>query len=134
MSRSVAVPNNVCVVAYAYFEENEDEGDDAANYLWQFAKEEFITELLGKYSSLHEVSDWIEQDCHVLLENKYAQIGISEYCGVVACWAKPKDYLETPVDGLAVAFCSKVRLASPARNFGTLISLVGRCSNGYCVY
>lgn len=81
MSRSVAVPSDALVVAYAAFE-----CDDADEARFEFSAclndaQNYIRERHRGYTLADR---WFGGECRVIAENSQTVIGVSEYCGLVS--------------------------------------------------
>jgi len=131
MARTVSRPCNATAVAYTHLE-YEDEYDD-----WTFDNfvEWFKDTCKEHWPSLEEPnkSTWIGREDHVLLENAHAQIGISEYMGLVAVWIVPVNddwYYEH--NGLHDHWCAQIE-PKFEELFGTLRK-IGTFSNGEAVF
>jgi hypothetical protein len=85
------------------------------------------------WPSLERIDRWIGREDHAILENGHAQIGVSEYCGLVAVWIVPavSDYFPEHA-GLAHHWISQIEDRFRER-FGRLRSL-GFFSNGEQVF
>ena len=132
MSRSVSVASGAVQVAYASFECEED-----------FASEEFQDCLYNvqgvmqyRYPSLSSCDVWLDREDHAILENYFAYIGVSEYCGLVSVWIVPKEAggYHDEIIGMAPHWCSQVRLSLAAECFGTRLNKLGNFSNGEGVF
>ena len=84
MSRSVNVPSNAVAVAYlndpAGFTDDYDENNDN----WEWFKDNLENIIKNNYKSFERVDgEWIGEG-KVLLENNFAKVVVSEYCGCVS--------------------------------------------------
>ena len=160
MGRSVSVPTGATIVAYREFEQSllaicETCGDPH----WS---DEQVTQCCGgelEYEGSHDqlcddwdnLKLWVTEVCQehwpslwenprhlnnedfILLENHLAQIGVSEYCGLVSLWVVPTGdsteyYSGENVTGLAEHWCNQIR-----NKFHTLFGELtkhGTASNG----
>ena len=82
------------------------------------------------FPSVYEADRWIGREDRVIAENRLAQFGVSEYCGLAAIWVVPSDdapwqLAERWIDSVWPRFEAKY----PSR-----LGLAGRFSNGEAVY
>lgn len=138
MARSVSVPRNAVKIAYAHFPEmtfigEEDErptdGDDfqyELEYMQDWAQE--------KYPSLQVADSWLGHENHVVLENKFCQITVSEYCNLVAVAVVPKEDAYGNLSALGQRWASQVDVDCMAGCFGQRLVSQGRFSNGEQVF
>ena len=83
MGRSVSVPSGAAVVAYAALEcEEQWEYDDI--------KDNLIEALCEAFPSAYESDRYLGNEDVVLVQNKIAFIGLSEYCGLASFWIVPR--------------------------------------------
>lgn len=84
MGRSVSYPNDAVAVAYrdASFCIDSFDWDDFVENIREMAKEHF--------TSFVNADEWLDIEDHVILENTYAQVGVSEYGGVASVWLRSK--------------------------------------------
>lgn len=133
MGRSVSTPSGARVVAYAYIAEDELDSDG-----FDMIVDGYQSELRAMFPSVEPADAWLDNEDHVVAENRLARFGMSEYCGLVAYWIVPKDedqdYWGNPrphcnfaaswIDSIADRF---------TKAFGTLVK-TGTMSNGEGVY
>ncbi len=154
MGRSVSTPSNCNTVAYKdvshmgyEFDESTNEYDtsDFDSTLSEIQWDDFVADIneqvLTHWSSFEAVKNkWLGREDRVLLENAFAYIGVSQYCGSAAIWLKSKrDELdgsyyvdEQRVANLSDAFCNKI-----AAKFTSLFGeyrKVGTFSNGVAAF
>jgi hypothetical protein len=154
MGRSVSTPSNCNEVAYKdvswmgyNFDESNEEYDystfdsDLAEFEWDDFVFDIKEQIQGTWSSFEEVENkWLGREDKVLLENTFAYVGVSNYCGLAAIWLKSKhDELdgsyycdEQRIANLSDAFCNKIKgkfykMFSQYRKIATF-------SNGEAVY
>jgi hypothetical protein len=84
MGRSVSTPSNCSAICYQDGTEIEDEFD------FNDFRENVEEEIKSLYPSMDNCNKWIGREDHAIMENKFAYIGISEYCGLIAIWVKSK--------------------------------------------
>jgi len=154
MGRSVSTPNqtvsqafvNVCQMGYEWDEESESYGDefdqDLCYMAWEDFKMDIVDRAQARWKSLIDVSKdnkWAGREDLVLLENDFAQIGVSEYCGCANIWLRHKgeDYDCYYLDNLRKAnmaenWCNTIH-ENFMKEFAEYVQ-VGRFSNGEAVY
>lgn len=52
----------------------------------------------GAFPTLQECDKWHDREDHVMLENGFIEVGVSEYCGLVSVWAIPQEVEEDKLD------------------------------------
>lgn len=62
---------------------------DRDQEVWDSLVEDIRETLKAKFSSFDDADSWPERESHCILENDYAQIVISEYCGLVSLGVVP---------------------------------------------
>lgn len=122
MARSVSIPRGAVKVAYvACYQEDEDGWDDSVDNLrWS---------LKNRYPSLRNYNKWVGREDRAVLENDHAYITVSEYCGIAAVCAVPKNDSKK-----AAAWCDKVELLDASCYLGEPLISQGRFSNGEQVF
>lgn len=140
MGRSVSRPSNACVVVYAYLDRTDDAGDYDA-YLSQMnfddAVENLRCDLIAKGKSFSKCDKWNGED-HAILESSAFYIGVSEYFGLVAVWAVPRERdddeeREPLIEGIRAANLEPW-LVDAAGYFGETLRHVATFSNGEAVF
>jgi len=110
---------------------------DGAGYIEAFFAfeddviEPFREHLRELFPSASPCSEWLGREDHAVAENCHAYFGISEYCGMVAYWAVPKEN-ENGYANLANRWLDGITSKFEAA-FGTM-QRVGRFSNGGAIY
>jgi len=142
MSRSVSVASGAVAVAYASLEpvlvdEESNEYREFDSDDFDFAVEDFQSYLSSLYPSLSACDSWLDNEDHVLLENKHCKVGVSEYCGLVSVWVVPKEddgyYSDNHLTGLSAHWCDQVGakiVKAGAGCFGNALVKQGTASNG----
>lgn len=139
MGRSVSTPSNACVVVYAWLDCEEDDDD---SFLAQSNFDDAILnmqcDLIAKDKTFSVCKHWIGREDCAYLESEQFYVGISEYCGLVAVWAVPKereddDEREPLIDGIRAANLQPW-LVEVAGYFGETLCHVGTFSNGEAVF
>jgi hypothetical protein len=151
MGRSVSYPSNTAAVcfrdvsSFGYVmdedgnvtdEHDEWQGQDD----WDWFVESIKNDATEKWSSFSECDEWVGREDHAILENNFAYIGVSEYCGLAAVWLLPKTeallntgYSEdSAMANLSENWCKRI-----AKNFEKLFGeyvKVAVMSNGEGVY
>lgn len=131
MGRSVSVPSRAQLVAYAPLELDEDYELDFESEVI----EPLRYQLTKAFPSLYEDDDWLDREDHVILKNRHAQFGISEYCGLLSIWAVP--YNDDEQAGLHAAWLGQIAAKFGAvvqATFGTRLVKCGSFSNGEGFY
>jgi hypothetical protein len=151
MGRSVSTPNNCIVVAYKDIRDFGMAYDDDGNVIegefdydqGMFDMEDLISDIraeaMARWPSFYEVDGWQGREDQILLQNDFAEIGISSYGGLAAIWLRSTrddndQYIPDQIRlaNLSENWCSKI-----ARNFEALFGdckMIGRMSNGESVY
>jgi hypothetical protein len=125
MSRSVSVYRNA--VASVYIDVS------TVQESWQW--EDFVDYLRGTiishYPSFHNADRWADREDHIILENHFAVVTVSEYCGLAAVCIGPDEYNKWP---WAEARCRQVAvkfIALLQKSFGSdALQKIGTASNG----
>lgn len=122
MGRSVSYPSGTALLAFDHIEiDNDDDG------YWSYT--DFIIDVCATASdlwpSMEESPGWAGREDRILLRNSLAEFGISEYCGLVAIWMRPRDDAD---ENLALGWLNRIAPTFD-KNFGSL-ELIGRASNG----
>jgi len=110
MGRSVSTPSNCTAICYQNVTHIEDE------FEWADYKEMIEEKVKSLYPSMDKCDEWLDREDHAIMENSFAYVGISEYCGLVAIWLKSKgeDYEcscydeEIRLAHLADSWCQRV--------------------------
>lgn len=123
MARSVSTPTGALQVAYATLP------DDADEFSFEDSVSDIRREARRRYPSLRSCSDWVGREDRAILANDQAFITVSEYCGLVALCAVPKNESKK-----AVAWCEKVALGELVGYFGDRLISKGRFSNGEQIF
>lgn len=131
-SGSVAVCfRDVSSFGYGIDEDGEVNYDDydswSAEDSWEMFVEGIVYDAINKWSSFSPTDEWVGREDHAILENTYAYIGVSEYCGLAAVWLLPKE--DNP---LAENWCEQI-----SKNFEKMFGeyrKIGSMSNGEGVY
>lgn len=130
MGRSVSTPTGTVYVAYAALDGECDHDD----FDWHL--EDFQRQMLEAFPSMSECDEWPGREDHALAENRFCQVGVSEYCGLVAMWMREKDAdwdQGAGWEALRDRWLSQVqqRFRTAAKGcFGQALYSVGRASNG----
>lgn len=130
MGRSVSRPSGSFAVAYEHLEYDEDD----ATMQWECYLEDVVSKARKLAPSFSECDTWPDREDHAILENEFAYLGLSEYCGLVCIWLLPKegdDYGDNQA-GLRAHWLDQIE-AKFHKVFGTL-NKVGTFSNGEAVF
>lgn len=130
MGRSVSVPRGAASVVYEACEFEDS---------WGF--EEAIEDLRGclmrAFPSVTEDDRWLDREDHVIASNRFAQFGVSEYCGLVSIWMVPVDNDYADTHGIRDRWIESVdakfrKVASGC--FGVGLNKLGTFSNGEAIF
>ena len=131
MGRSVSYPSGSEVVIYSHFDYSDDE------YVDQYRFDDCVNELshllIKQFPSLYESEEYIGREDRVFVENDLVYIGLSEYCGIISVWVKPKDqYYDF---GCRFAHQIENKLKQIVNDvFGIRLTKIGTFSNGESIY
>ena len=156
MGRSVSYPSNTLILTFAHYETGEEVTQDLIDdgiyeqdqlgewidneHAYDDMIEDFVETCKATWPSLYECDEWIGREDHVLLRNRFVNLGMSEYCGVIAYWAVLDEnllmdacyYDGRDMTGLATRWAAQIA-PTFERYFGSLRKL-GHMSNGEGVY
>jgi len=136
MGRSVSYAPGSEIVLYSYVDSTGDEHLDQINF--DDCVDYLQSSLIESFPSMYESDEWVGREDRALTENRLVYVGISEYCGAISVWVKPKTsgydaYVQTCDSRFARQIVDKLKII--VRNvFGALLSKVGMFSNGESVY
>ena len=82
MGRGVCYPSDAEIVVYIDISHFE------SSWEWTDFLENIKDRLEKKYPSLCETREWLDNEQQVIMENEHAQVGVSEYMGMVALWVR----------------------------------------------
>ena len=137
MGRSVSYPSNTAAVCFrdvsSFGYMIDDEGNTTDEYDqcqgqddWEWFVDSIKEDAMNKWASMSECNKWVDREDRAILENNFAYIGVSEYCGLASVWLLPKD------EALAANWCKRI-----AKNFEKMFGeyvKVASMSNGEGVY
>lgn len=132
MSRSVSYARGAAWVLYTHVDTLDEDF-----FAWEDFIENLIHEFKQAFPSLYEASGWIGNEDRVLLQNRHAKIGVSEYFGLVSVWCVPKEHPEWGGwNPLADNWCEQIRdkAATTLESFAPRLVKEGCMSNGECVF
>ncbi len=135
MARSVATHfDSVATVYLNKPHMSDDDEDDDAEYHWESFIEDLQTVVEEKYPSFDSADRWVDREVHIIMQSKVAEIGVSEYCGLVSICLAPRD-VDNPLN---VSWCEQnadkfTELLHKSYESSALISK-GRFSNGEQVF
>jgi len=148
MGRSVSRPSNAFAVAYIDvldfgYQHTDDEGNEIENPEydelqgqcdWEFFIDDLKYRAKKLFPSMQECDEWLDNEDHVILENRFAYFGVSEYCGLASVWMVLKDNLSeyNDVTGIAENWAKQVE-SKFEKEFAEL-RRIGTFSNGESVY
>ena len=129
MGRSVDYLSNASRIYYVPFECEEGEED----FAWDDFEDNLTYGLKTKFKSLDKCKKWDGRETRIFLENNLAEVGISEYCGLVSISIRPKDGVESLgenwIDKISTNFEQVIK-----ENCGETYRKVGSFSNGEGVF
>lgn len=131
MGRSVSTHRHAVATVFLHLEIEEGTED----FAWQDFMEDLKDNVLvPKYPSLESCNRWMDREDHVILQNQFCEVSVSEYCGCVAICLAPLD----PDDAYKVAWCERVANSFErhvTKNFkSSAITKLGTMSNGEAVF
>ncbi len=88
MGRSVSVPRGAFAVAYT---ESPNCLDDDFDIYWEDFVGDIVERAVKLFPSMDDCDTWLDREDRAVLENKFAYIGVSEYCGLTAIWMVLKE-------------------------------------------
>jgi len=95
---------------------------------WDDFTEDLRNVLREKFPSLSECKEWLGREDQAILENAHAQIGISEYNGIVCVWCVPKDR------STSASWCAQIKDSArkhmEKRYPDSILNFSGCASNG----
>ena len=136
MSRSVSYANGSEVVLYSYLEVGSDDYPD--DFAYEDAIEALRYGLKKAFPTMEDCEEWLGREDLAIAENRFVYVGVSEYCGLVSIWVKPKedDYLPY-VGNFAPTYALGLenKLKDVVRGaFGMRLNKVGAFSNGEALF
>lgn len=138
MSRSVSTPRSTALVTYTTFEyEGNDDDGFFAQHEFDDCVDNLTAELKSAFPSLYEEEKWLGREDRSFLQNRFAYIGLSEYCGLIAVWVVVKEDEHGNDSALGAAWASKIenKFSDIVNNsFGTTLVRVGTFSNGEAIF
>lgn len=140
MGRSVSYASGSTAIAYQMPEltYTDDEGNIIYDIpdLWDDYKEDIRFQIKTIFPSMKLCDTWLGREDLAIMENSHAFIGVSEYCGMVSIWLKPKfhyDYSDSTRHNNAASFwCNQVKQKFLS-TFSQYVK-VGTMSNGAALY
>lgn len=125
MARSVSYPSDTHTVCF-----RDGTDDSFSEFDWDYFVDWVRATCQVYWPSMCEVDQWAGREDRILVQNNHAQIGVSEYCGLVAVWLRPRP--DNDNQQLATNWCDQIQKKFQ-KHFDEL-RLVGRFSNGEAVY
>lgn len=123
MARSVSTPSGAEIVVYSHVD-TETEAE------WHDMMHDLRSSIKAAFPSMEYADRWLDREDHVIAENSFACIGISEYCSLVSIWIVPDNDL-----GAQWARNVEKRLQKIVTDvFGMRLAKLGHMSNGEGVY
>ena len=121
MGRGVSYPTNATVIEYV------DISDIVEQEYFDDFIDNIIYDLMDKMPSLYRSDKWIGNENHIILENDFAQIGISTYCDMMTLWVVPKGYYPNLEDKWICRITPNIEYYATHYRIGTM-------SNGVSVF
>lgn len=135
MGRSVSYAPGSEIVLYSYVDSTGDDHLDQINF--DDCVDYLQSSLIESFPSMYESDEWVGREDRALTENRLVYVGISEYCGAISVWVKPKTSYDAYVQSFGSRFARQIedKLKIIVRNvFGVRLSKVGTFLNGESVY
>lgn len=133
MGRSVSTPRGTVYTSYAVLDDdcNSDDFD------WHL--DDFQEVMRQAFPSMSECDELVGREDRAVLENTFAYIGVSEYCGLVAMWIceKELDWRDEHMVGLRDRWLSQIqqKFRKAAQGcFGQALIKQGAFSNGKAIF
>ena len=135
MGRTVSVPREACEEGTVLYLDGSDYYSDELE--WDDLIEDLRYNVFGQFPSVSEARGWLSNEDCILAENSLVSFGISEYSGLIAVWAVPRDvsgyYEDSYTLPLARNWLSQVWPKVEAM-FPSRLAYDGSFSNGEAVY
>lgn len=117
----------------------EFENEFQAELNWDFWLENVQEEAMSAWSTFTKCDEWLEDEVHAILENDFAYITVSEYCGLASlCVVQRYEYDQSGYrwlqgkENLAKGWCG--RIASRFEKMFGEYRKIGTFSNGEGVF
>ena len=124
MARSVSYASGSIAVCY------RDIGYLEEDYQWRDFVEWVQDTALDNWPTFKDCDYWLGREDRAILENRWAYIGVSEYCGLASIWLVPKEP-EGQI-GLASKWCQSI-IPTFKKTYGELVK-VTTFSNGEAIF
>jgi hypothetical protein len=135
MGRSVSFATGSVAVAYQHIEYEDEEGTPYP-FAWEDIVDDVVNTATHLWPSFTPCDKWLDREDHAILENSYAYIGMSEYCGLASVWLVPKEQCgysdDHIINNLSKGFCNKIKNRF-LDTFSTL-NRVATFSNGEAIF
>lgn len=126
MGRSVSTHSRA--VATVYLNLQCEERDD-----WDsFCDDLFHNVIEPKYPSFEKCNRWEGRENHVIMQNQYCEVSVSEYCGLTAICLAPKD--DPQAEGWTARIANKWQQIVTRAYRDCALAKIGTFSNGESVY
>lgn len=122
--------NSYCTECNSLLSEHTEYDEFMGNDDWEFYVENIEYYAKELFPSFTECKEWLSNEDLAILENDFAYLGISEYCGLSSIWITPKDDCEN--FGLAKSWVNRIENKFNTK-FGDL-KKIGAFSNGESIY
>jgi hypothetical protein len=124
------------VVVYAYVDYEEDV--DLAQMNFDDAVANVRGDVMAQLPRFGACDEWIGREDRAILASPEFYVGVSEYCGIVAVWAVPRERDDDedgePLTRALSAARLQTLLHEVASYFGETLEKVGTFSNGEAVF
>lgn len=126
MGRGVNYLTEATKVVYRDVSEFDEDGFDWEDLIYSIRED-----LQHRFKSFEECDRWDGNEVHIIAENSFAEVAVSEYCGLASVSCRVNYYLDVDKEGLANNWIKN--LEKELEKFGNL-SKVGTFSNGTSVF
>lgn len=128
MGRSVDYLSNASAVIYCHI-------DSEYEYAFDDFFDNIKTQLQDKYSSLDTCERWDGRETKIFLENNLAEIGISEYCGLISISIRANQCTGAN-ESLAENWIAKTEkgIRKICSEYSQTLRKIGTFSNGESIY
>jgi hypothetical protein len=140
MGRGVATLSDYSELIYLTYEGNLSYDDDEAQDDWDDFVSNIVAIIQGRLPSMEGPyrNKWDGDEVKIILENSLAEVGISEYCGVVSLAIRPHYDVEDSKRGLQEKWIASVwpgiEKALGESFPSSVLNYLGTMSNGESVY
>lgn len=101
MGRSVSQPRGTLVACYQEIE------DDDMHETYDYLVDDIRECVQHRAPSFEEIDRWVGREDRALLQNSFAQIGVSTYGGLACVWMRLQPNLDGAQEGIAKSWIDK---------------------------